>query len=372
MPSGLGHSPQRIRGLCAAIAAFAAVATAQDGAQWFVRGSDAGMRIVGASTEVVRESVPGPFTTPPGEFAVHFARDAAGKPDSLALLVPAGARVRVAVEPAGAAVPISVEGPGVEAPANDPAQNTNYLVAATAVTTDSGGRIGLVARKLDADNWYRFVWDRERGQFRLERAIGGAIIVINAAPAPAGDNEPHELALQVQGFRLRAFFDDALVLQALDGAHERGTWGTWQTNGTQVQWRGAVTESPAAPRSSSALVQLRDSAVFAAATGAAAGHYYVIELALDRPHPLVPLTEAGLEPWLLQRPAAPRIVLGQFCDALGHDSIGELPVDGRMQCGLRWPVGAVLAKQAALVRALVVSPDGDRLVGRTPSVPMQM
>ena len=98
----------------------------------------------------------------------------------------------------------------------------------------------------------------------------------------------------------------------------------------------------------------------------------MLEVALDRPHPVVPLTEAGLELWLLQRPAAPRILLGQFRDDLGSGTIGELPTDGRMQSGLRWPSGPALANQAALVRVLVVSPDGDRLVSRTPSVPVQM
>lgn len=335
---------------------------AQEGARWFARASDAGLRIVGPSTTVVRERFAGPITTPPGDFEVHFARDAAGKPDSLAVSVPDGATVVVAVEHASESTPTTLEA----------VDSTSYLVAATAVAADSAARLGLVARRTDDDNWYRFVWDRERGQFRLERSIAGAVVVIRAAEAPRGDDEPHELALQVEGFRLRAFLDDELVLQALDGAHLRGGYGTWQSAGARVEWRRTVVERPAPPRPSSAIVVSAGAATFSAATCAAAGHYFVLELALDRPHPLVPTTVAGLEPWLLQRRAAPSILRGDFGRELGRIASEELPFDGRVSRTLGWPDGAILGGQAALVRALVVSPDGDRLVSRTPSVSLRL
>ena len=60
---------------------------------------------------------------------------------------------------------------------------------------------------------------------------------------------------------------------------------------------------------SAAVVQRAGSATFHAAVTVPPGNQHVLRLELDRPHPVVPRSPAGLEPWLLQRPAAPEILL---------------------------------------------------------------
>ncbi|MCR9244358.1 MAG: hypothetical protein NXI31_04950 [bacterium] len=345
-PAGAGHGGDEVR--------------------WLPRVAAGGLRLVGPEAVVIEPSDRAMPRAPvlhtvPGDYRLHFPADALGKPDSLAVVASPGASVSVAVEPAAPVRPVTLEAAG----------RRDYRIVGRAKAADSAGRWGLVARRRDEGNWYRFVWDREREQFRLERSIGGDVLVIRTAPAPAADGRPHDLALQVAGFRLHAWFDDELVLQALDGAHGDGEAAPWQF-GSAVDWRAVRIESPVEPRASSALVRSGDEATFVAATTAAAGHHYVIELALDRPHALLPTTAAGFEPWVLQRVAAPRILLGDFSPALGDATLGELPVDGRLSCRLRLPRLRGLAGQVALVRALVITADGDRLAGRTPATATQI
>lgn len=343
------------------ICALGAVCQAQEGARWHVRSGAAGARIEGPTARSVTGVAPRPVSTAPGDYAVHFGSDAAGKPESLAFTVPDGATVAVAVELAAPVEPIALQAGTV----------ADYRLVASARAEGSHGRIGLVARRTDDDNWYRFVWDRNGANFRLERAMGGAMLVIAAVPAPATDGEEHRLALQVDGFRLRAWFDDVLVLEVLDGAHEVGGHATW-AEGVAVAWRSVVVEPPAVTRASGAIVAHDHAATVTVATSASAGHYGVLELSLDRPHPTLLHTAANLELWMLQRAAAPRVLLGDFLGVLGDGAISELSRGGRMVAGVRWPNGAAIAGNAVLVRVLVVTPDGDRIVSRTPALPLSL
>ncbi|MCA8977207.1 MAG: hypothetical protein KDC98_20970 [Planctomycetes bacterium] len=299
-----------------------------------------------------------PVFTADGDFAIDFARNARGKPESLRVSVADGMTVRVASENAAAVAPIDrVSDVGFD-----------YRVVATVVAADPAVQVGLIARQRDPDNLYRFIWDRARSEFRLERRMGASSLVIGSSPGPAGDADPHRLAFQVEGFRLRAWLDDALVLQMLDGAHADGGWGTWCDDDAEVEWRDAAIEPVAPPTATSAITATDHAATLTVATTAAGGHFGVLELSLDRPHPAVPLSAADLEPWLLLRPASPRVLLGDFSGDLAAGAITELPPDGRMSCELHWPPGVALSGQVALARILVVSPDGGRLVSRTPAV----
>ncbi len=357
---------------CVVAAAFLAWApgselAAQESTNWYPRLAAGGMRVIGPGTPIRMQRAM-PLELPPGGYHVHFPRDAAGKPDSLQVTAPPGSTLAIAVAPGTAAAPIELA-PG----------QRDYMVRATATAEDSGGAWGLVARRRDDDNWYRFVWDRERGEFRFERALGGDAMVIRSAPGPVADDRAHELAFQVEGFRLHAWFDDELVLQALDGAHGEGGHDTW-SHASQVEFENVRVEPPTAARASSVIVRvgpaggLHDDAdaELRAATAHSGGHWYVVELALDRPHPLLPKTVAGLEPWLLHGPVAPTVLLGDIAGNFGVDLFGQVPADGRISALLRFPSGPAIAGRSVLVRALVVTPDGDRLASRTPAVATQI
>jgi hypothetical protein len=348
---------------------------------WQVRGSDAAITIAGEGHARLQGRKPSPVTLPAGQYDVHFGADAAGKPLSLSFAVPDHAAVAVAVSAANAvgtrAVPLDGDGwtetrggggskASWVARCTGPAEASSYRVVATC----SGGGVtsvcGVVARWLDDKQHYRFVWDHAANELRLERQFGGDVIVLAHGPVPVTDLDPHTLALQVDGFRLQATFDDAVVLQAFDGAFLRGACGTFSA-GDAVTWHGLATEPPAAPRGSSALVRDQSQASFHASTALAPGHFHVLELCLDRPHPLVPRTANGQELWLLQRPAAPQVWLGDWRNSLGANGIGEVPREGVFVSELCWPEGRLVG-QVVLVRALFVSPDGEAVVGATPAV----
>jgi hypothetical protein len=350
---------------------------------WYLRGSDASMRVVGEAVRELRGPRAMAADLPAGAYELHFATDALGQPASLSLEVPDRAVVHVAVAPAAAAaareVPLAGEGwteatgganPGWIARCSGGADAGDYRVAATCSAGGSAGACGLVARWRSAEHHYRFVWDRAAAEFRLERVLGKDTIVLARGPAAVAAARAPTLALQVVGFRLQAFCDDALVLQALDGAFAAGAFGTW-TAGPPVVWQRVTLEAPAPARASSALVREAAVATFQAATEVVPGHYHVLELRLDRPHALVPLRPNGHEEWLLQRPAAPQVLLADWRGSLGAAGLGEVGRTGTFASEVRWPALVGLLGQVALVRALLVSPDGEATVAATPAVPLR-
>lgn len=375
----------RVRTLLLLPFVVAAAGRAQD-ATWFVRGNDVEVRLVGPgeATQSRRGRASDPIQTAAGDWAVHFGSDALGKPTSLALAVPAGAVVQVAIAAAEAPTrrqidledarwKITAGGESTKevwvARTVDCGEERDYRVAARGAAKGATGSFGVVARWVDHAQHYRFVWDRAHAELRLERQLGPDVYVLARGPAPKGDDKVHELALQVAGFRIGAFCDDVLVAQVLDGAISRGAVGLWATP-EAARWETFATSPPAMPLASSAMVITPGEARFVAATATAAGHSYVVELLLDRPHPLVPTTAEGGELWLLQRPAAPRVLLGDWRGSLGAGVIGQVLRDGVITTELHWRLIPALRYQALLVTALLLSPNGEVVVGRTPPVPL--
>ena len=350
---------------------------------WHVRGSDAAISIVGEAHTRLQGPRPSPVLLPAGHYDVHFGADAAGKPISLSFAVPDHAAVAVAVTHAGPVgsrgIPLDGEGwtetrggggskASWVARCTGPAEASSYRVVATCSGGGASSVCGVVARWLDDKQHYRFVWDRASGELRLERQFGADVIVLARGHAPGADLDPHTLALQVDGFRLQATFDDAVALQAFDGAFPRGAAGTFST-GDAVTWHGLAIEPPASPRGSCALVREQSQASFHAATELPPGLFHVLELCLDRPHPLVPRTANGQEPALLQRSATPQVWLADWRNSLGQNGIGEVPRDGAFVSEVCWPARGLFG-QAVLVRALFVSSNGEAVFGATPFVPL--
>lgn len=332
---------------------------------WTLLGAHAPVRISGPVTRWLQ----GPRATveglPAGDYVVHFGPDAAGKPRSLRFAVPADAVVFVASDGGDAVVgePVAIGAPGATSCAGDP-DAANYRV--TTSVAEHAGAVGLVAR-CDGQQFYRFVWDPDAAEFRLERSLGGDLLVLARAEAPPADDHRHTLALQVDGFRLEACWDEATVLQVFDGALSTGAVGAWAPPmSSPIPY---VARQPVAkPQASAVLVATDRDARFAAAVTVVPGHLHVLELALDRTQPSLPLTEGGFEPWLVLPPAAPVVMWADWRASLGAGGIGEVDPDGVVAGELRWPPLAALRKQCALVRAVLVSADGERISARTPPV----
>jgi hypothetical protein len=234
--------------------------------------------------------------------------------------------------------------------------------------------VGLVARWRDGTENYTLLLDLAAREVRLERQLGPEPFVLARAALraqPVAD-APLRLALQVHGFRLQALLDDEVVLQLLDGALTKGAFGVcWQ--GAPPGWRSLAIAPPAAPRASVALVQgAGGAAALHAALPSTPGHWFVLELRLDRPHALLPFDAAGLEPWLLTRPAAPRVLTTDLRGALGARTFGELPANGFVSLPVEWPDLPALRLQIAMARVLLVTPDGDRVTAASPAVPLRL
>jgi hypothetical protein len=338
---------------------------------WQLQGGEGRVRASGPATHWLQ----GPRATaglPAGDYEVHFGVDAAGKPRSLAFVVADGAVVCVGTDAAAAIVGDEVSFAGAAADivcVGDP-EAANYRVVAT-VAAGGEGAVGVVARCAGERQFYRFAWDRAVPEFRLERSLGGDVLVLARAAAPAADGASHALALQVDGFRLQACWDEAVVLQVFDGALSKGALGVWAPAAADVVER-VVRQPVAEPRASAALVAAASTATFHAAVTVVPGHWHVLELALDRTHPPLPWTAAGLEPWLLLPPAAPVVMQADWRDSLGAGGIGIVGPEGVFTSELRWPGLTGLRKQCALVRAVLVSADGEVIAARTPAVPLRM
>jgi hypothetical protein len=105
-----------------------------------------------------------------------------------------------------------------------------------------------------------------------------------------------------------------------------------------------------------------------ASTPVSPGHAWFVELALDRPHPLVPLDANGIEPWLLQRPAAPHALLCDWAGSLGPAARGEVPADGKIAAQLNWPDLPVVRRLGAMAQLVFVTSDGAAVGGLAPAV----
>lgn len=359
---------------------FACAAPVLAQSHWQFTGGDGTARIAGPTPNVLRGPRASADGLAAGDYAVHFGVDAAGQPASLAFAVPDGASVHLAVERAGppAARTIAIDGDDwTETTGPDTLRTTGPLTDGdyrVEVTCDPGATevVGLVARWSGANGFYAFVFDRARGEYRLERHLGPDALVLARAATATALTGPRRLALQVQGFRMQAACDDEIVLQLFDGALSAGAFGVcWR--GARPAWSAFTVAPPVAPRASAALVRTEDrTATLRAATNVTPGHWYVLELQIDRPHALLPVDAAGLEPWLASRPAAPRVLLADPRGALGAGTFGEVPPSGTVQVGIEWPELPALRGQVALARLLLVTADGALLSGATPFVPLRL
>jgi hypothetical protein len=360
------------------LAALAAALPAQT--RWQLRCGDAPVRLAGAAEFDLHGPRAAADDLPAGDYEVHFGADAAGKPMSLAFAVPPGASVHIAT----AAAPVLAaqdlvhredwerhDGGQRLRGGSDGAGRRDYRVEAAFVVDDSA-TVGVIARSRDDGSGYRWWLDGQARELRLERRLGGGPPFVIARTAIAGCGAVarfRRLALQVHGFRLEGWLDDAVVVQAFDGALTAGEPGLcWL--GAPPEVRAIALAPPAERRSSAALVARGGDAVLHAGLPFAAGHHCIVELALDRPHALVPRDASGEEPWLLGVAASPRVALDDWRGSLAGGP-RELPVGGTVAAGLAWRNARGIAGQAALVRVLVVDPGGGAVVGATAFVPVR-
>jgi hypothetical protein len=317
-----------------------------------------------------------------GAYAVHFAADAAGRPEPLVLDVPAGADVQLATAPAAPAALAALQVKDAAGGGGEDAERWRWTgaVAADQRLVLALGKVAaasLHARMRGDAERYELAYDAKARTVRLVRMVGGPPLALATATLPDGLAEPRTLEFELHGFRLQAFVDGVRVLQVLDGAIGSGDVGVaWRRDGAfggGLGDGGLAVGPPAAPRPSVALVRdTANTATLYAASAASPGPWAIVELALDRPHSLLLSEASGCEPWLLQRPAAPVVLVATPRQELGAGAFAETPPQGPVRADLRWPALPALHGQVALVRFVYVAADGSAVLARSPAVALRL
>lgn len=322
-------------------------------AECYVRGN-AEARVVDARGESVVGGVAAPLAVAEGTVAVHFAADAAGKPRSLALNVVDGGRVRVAV---AAAQPLLLRVIGADELRASPTDanllalpewsGASIRAAVRWSAMPAGGGCGPAVRIGADGSHYRGAWDATAGEYVLMRRMGKDEFAIARAKAAAGPRRDSTLALQADGFRLQLECDDAVVLQAFDGALDVGGVGAWVPEDAAL---GRLSFTKAAPpRASVALVEAGPDASLHAATTSPPDAWAVVEYVLDRPDGLRPGSA-----WLPWR------------GEVGFGAVQPIERDGTAVAVLRLP--AALGLHSVSARIAVVDASGTSVLERTPAL----
>lgn len=353
-------------------AMLAAMLPAQ--ATWTFVGGDTSARVQAGAEPGT--SLRGPRATrddgPTDDCRVTFAADALGRPLPLAFAVAPGDRVQLAIWPVGpaATTPVPLDASdwqqqggewNVRTRAEGASGSQCVSLRATAAEGTTG--LGLVVRWRSPENWCRCVWDLEQGELRYERCLGGRIATMARTPLPA-DRREHALALQVTGFRVQAFVDDVPMFTCFDGGSAPGAYGTCH-RGKAPLWQALALAEPSPATASIATVRSAGATQLHAALPWSPGQTFVIELFLDRPHPLV-LAPNGFESLFLLRPAAPQVLLADWSQRLGRGTTGQLARDGQLHCELAG-MPPLLGGQAALARVLAIA-SGEVVVDASPPI----
>jgi len=349
--------------------------------QWTRVGGGGECVVLGPST--LRLAAPNARATSAagGVFRVHFAADAAGRPEPLVLDVPVGAEVQLAT---AAAAPATLAALQAQDAAGFGSEDGEFWRWTGAVAADQRlvlalGKVrtaSLRARMRGDAEQYELAFAAKARTVRLVRVLGGPPLTLATATLPDGLDAPRTLEFELHGFRLQAFVDGVRVLQVLDGASGSGDVGMgWSRDGLFGGGLGAdglAVAPPAVPRPSAALVRdTANTATLYAASAAPPGPWAIVELALDRPHPLLLREASGCEPWLLQRPAAPVVLAATPRQELGLGTFAETPAQGPARAALRWPALPALAGHVALARIVFVAADGSAELGRSPAVSLR-
>ncbi len=103
-----------------------------------------------------------------------------------------------------------------------PIPSGDYRFSLFMLASDDDG-VGVMFRYVDADNYYRLVWDREASSRRLERVEYGVVTVL------AEDFEPYDIwywylvEIVADGPRLSVSIDGTEIFSVVDSTHSTGT-----------------------------------------------------------------------------------------------------------------------------------------------------
>lgn len=112
---------------------------------------------------------------------------------------------------------------------SDPKNWTDYRVMLTMKSFDNDA-LGIMFRYQDAENYYRFSWDRQRLYRRLVECQDGEFKLLAEDSEPYEPERPYELEIVADGDVLEVLIDGALVFSVLNESLSKGgmalySWG---------------------------------------------------------------------------------------------------------------------------------------------------
>jgi len=100
---------------------------------------------------------------------------------------------------------------------------TDYKVSYF-MRTDDDGDLGLMFRVQDADNYYRFSWNRDKGERRLVKCVNGVFTLLASDKATLARNQSHGIQILADGGLLEVLVDQVRVFSVKDTSLSRGTF----------------------------------------------------------------------------------------------------------------------------------------------------
>ncbi|MDY6987175.1 MAG: fibronectin type III domain-containing protein [Thermodesulfobacteriota bacterium] len=109
----------------------------------------------------------------------------------------------------------------------------DYRISLTMGSNDNDA-VGLMFRYQDADNYYRFSWDRQRYCRRLVKCENGVFTLLAEDSVSYVTGESYDIEVVAEGSSLEVFVDDALIFSVADESLPSGTIGlySWANQGS--------------------------------------------------------------------------------------------------------------------------------------------
>ena len=106
---------------------------------------------------------------------------------------------------------------------------TDYTATVTIKSDDDDG-VGIMFRYQDGNNYYRFIWDRQRNSRALAKCESGQFTILDEDSVAYVSGRDYQVKISVQGSTLQVFIDGSQVLSADDSTISSGTialycWG---------------------------------------------------------------------------------------------------------------------------------------------------
>ena len=111
---------------------------------------------------------------------------------------------------------------------------TDYQLTLTMRSSDNDA-LGVIFRYQDANNYYRFSWDRQRSYRRLVKVVNGTFTLLAQESVAYAVNQTYTIQLKAEGTQLTGWVDGTEIFSVSDSSHTTGTVGfyTWGNTGSR-------------------------------------------------------------------------------------------------------------------------------------------